>query len=82
MVNIITEEIPMDKELKTNLKFICEFRDKMWENKEKRDKYYPIVYELYDKNIFDNEQMQVIHDTKTRSSEMDSNQEKDDYEIS
>lgn len=25
MVNIITEEIPMDEELKTKLKFICEF---------------------------------------------------------
>lgn len=49
---------------------------------EKRDKYYPIAYELYGKNIFDNDQMQVIHDTKTRSSEMDSNKEKDDYEIS
>ena len=58
------------------------FRDKMWGNKEKRDKYYPIAYELYGKNIFDNDQMQVIHDTKTRSSEMDSNKEKDDYEIS
>lgn len=54
----------------------------MWGNKEKRDKYYPIAYELYSKNIFDNDQMQVIHDTKTRSSEMDSNKEKDDYEIS
>ena len=54
----------------------------MWGNKEKRDKYYPIAYELYGKNIFDNEQMQVIHDTKTRSSKIDSNKEKDDYEIS
>ena len=25
MVNIITEEIPMDEKLKTKLKFICEF---------------------------------------------------------
>lgn len=54
----------------------------MWRNKEKRDKYYPIAYELYSKNIFDNEQMQVIHDTIIKSAEMDSNKGKDDYEIS
>ena len=33
-------------------------------------------------NIFDNEQMKVIYNTKTKSSDMDSNKEKDVYEIS
>ena len=31
------------------------FVDKMWGNKEKCDKYYPVAYELYGKNILDEE---------------------------
>jgi hypothetical protein len=53
----------------------------MWGNKEKRDKYYSVAYELYGKNVFNNDQMQTIHDTKNRSAEMDRDNEKDDYEI-
>ena len=33
-------------------------------DKEKRDKYYPVVYELYGKNILDEEQMRGILGTK------------------
>lgn len=52
-------------------------------DKEKRDKYYPIAYELYDKNIFDDEQMISILATKQRSSEIDrdSYSKDDDMEL-
>lgn len=35
------------------------FVDRMWEDKEKRDKYYPVAYELYGKKILDEEQVSV-----------------------
>ena len=38
---------------------------------EKRDKYYPVAYELYGKNILDEDQMRDILATKKRSTEMD-----------
>lgn len=44
------------------------FRDKMWGDKEKRDKYYPVAYELCSKNILDNDQMQTTNDTIIRSA--------------
>lgn len=47
------------------------FADKMWGNKEKRDKYYPVAYELYGKNILDEEQIRGILGTKQRSAEID-----------
>ena len=47
------------------------FVDKMWENKEKRDKYYGVAYELYGKSILDDKQMRGILGTKERSTEMD-----------
>lgn len=47
------------------------FVDKMWGNKEKRDKYYPVSYELYGKNILDEEQMRGILGTKQINAEMD-----------
>lgn len=56
--------------------------NKMQGNKEKRDKYYPIAYELYGKNIFDNNQMQKLYVTKNKSAEIDETKEKDEYEIS
>lgn len=40
-------------------------------DKEKRDKYYPVAYELYGKNILDEDQMRGILGTKHRSAEMD-----------
>jgi len=46
------------------------FVDKMWGDNEKRDKYYPVAYELYGKNILDEEQMRGILGTKQRSTEM------------
>lgn len=59
------------------------FVDKMWGNKEKRDKYYPVAYELYGKNILDEEQMRGILGTKQRSAEMDreSKSKNDDMEL-
>ncbi len=47
------------------------FVDKMWGNKEKRDKYYGVAYELYSKSIFDDKQMRGILGTKERSAEID-----------
>lgn len=47
------------------------FVDKMWGNKEKRDKYYGVAYELYGKSILDDKQMRGILGTKERSTEMD-----------
>ena len=55
------------------------FVDKMWEDKEKRDKYYPVAYELYGKNILDQEQIRGILGTKQRSAEMD-NESKSRYD--
>lgn len=40
------------------------FVDKMWGDKEKQDKYYPVAYELYGKNILDEEQIRGILGTK------------------
>ena len=57
------------------------FVNKMWGNKEKRDKYYPIVYELYGNNILDKEQMQTILNTKNRSPEIDNKSKNDDFDI-
>lgn len=57
------------------------FVNKMWGNKEKRDKYYPIAYELYENNILDKEQMQTILNTKNRSSEIDNKSKNDDFDI-
>ena len=59
------------------------FVDKMWGNKEKRDKYYPVAYELYGKNILDEEQMRGILGTKQRSAEIDneSKSRNDDIEL-
>ena len=59
------------------------FVDKMWGNKEKRDKYYPVAYELYGKNILDEEQMKDILETKKRSTEIDrgSKSKNDDFEL-
>lgn len=39
----------------------------MWGNKEKRDRYYPLTYELYGKNILDKDQMKTIFDIKNKS---------------
>ena len=36
----------------------------MWGDNEKRDKYYPVAYELYGKNILDEKQMKDILETK------------------
>ena len=47
------------------------FVDKMWGDKEKRDKYYPVAYELYGKNILDEEQIRGILGTKQRSAKID-----------
>ena len=59
------------------------FVDKMWGNKEKRDKYYPVAYELYGKNILDEEQIRGILGTKQRSAEIDRESESrdDDFEL-
>lgn len=55
----------------------------MWGDKEKRDKYYRVAYELYDKNILDEEQMRDILGTKQKSAEMDrdSKSKYDDMEL-
>lgn len=59
------------------------FVDKMWGNKEKRDKYYPVAYELYGKNILDEEQIRGILGTKQKSAEIDkdSKSKDDDMEL-
>lgn len=59
------------------------FVDKMWGNKEKRDKYYGVAYELYGKNILDDKQMKGILGTKERSAEIDneSKSRDDDMEL-
>lgn len=59
------------------------FVDKMWGDKEKRDKYYPVAYELYGKNILDEEQIRGILGTKQRSAEIDneSKSRDDDMEL-
>ena len=59
------------------------FVDKMWGDKEKRDKYYPVAYELYGKKILDEDQMRGILGTKHRSAEMDreSRSRDDDMEL-
>lgn len=59
------------------------FVDKMWGNKEKRDEYYPVAYELYGKNILDEEQIRGILGTKQRSAEIDrdSKSKDDDMEL-
>ena len=59
------------------------FVDKMWGDKEKRDKYYPVAYELYGKNILDEEQLRDILGTKQRSAEIDreSKSRDDDFEL-
>lgn len=59
------------------------FINKMWGDNEKRDKYYPVAYELYGKNILDEEQMKDILETKKRSTEIDrgSKSKNDDFEL-
>lgn len=59
------------------------FVDKIWEDKEKRDKYYPVAYELYGKNILDEEQIRGILETKQRSAKIDneSKSRDDDMEL-
>ena len=59
------------------------FVDKMWGNKEKRDKYYGVAYELYGKSILDDKQMKGILGTKERSAEIDneSKSHDDDKEL-
>ena len=59
------------------------FVDKMLGNKEKRDKYYPVAYELYGKNILDEEQIRGILGTKQKSAEIDrdSKSKDDDMEL-
>ncbi len=59
------------------------FVDKMWGDKEKRDKYYPVAYELYGKNILDEEQIRGILGTKQRSAKIDngSKSKDDDMEL-
>ena len=59
------------------------FVNKMWGDNEKRDKYYPVAYELYKKNILDEEQMKDILETKKRSTEIDrgSKSKNDDFEL-
>ena len=59
------------------------FVDKMWGNKEKRDKYYGVAYELYGKNILDEEQIRGILGTKQRSAKIDneSKSRDDDFEL-
>ena len=46
-------------------------------------KYYPVAYELYGKNILDEEQMRDILGTKQRSAEIDreSKSRDDDFEL-
>ena len=55
----------------------------MWWDKEKRDKYYPVAYELYGKNILYEEKMRGILGTKQSSAEMDrdSKSRDDDMEL-
>lgn len=55
----------------------------MWGDNEIRDKYYPVAYELYKKNILDEEQMKDILETKKRSTEIDrgSKSKYDDFEL-
>jgi hypothetical protein len=69
MIRVIKEEIEKIKNKLNDLYHF--FIDKMWGDKEKRDKYYPVAYELYDKNILDEEQMRGILGTKHKSAEMD-----------
>ena len=59
------------------------FVDKMWGNKEKRDKYYGVAYELYCKSILDDKQMKGILGTKERSAEIDNESKsyEDDMEL-
>ena len=59
------------------------FVDKMWGDKEKRDKYYPVAYELYGKNILDEEQIRGILGTKQRTAKIDneSKSRDDDMEL-
>ena len=57
------------------------FIDKMWVNKQKRDKYYGIAYELYGKNILEEDQMKSILNTKKECEKVDSEKEKDDFEL-
>ena len=55
----------------------------MLANKEKRDKYYGVAYELYGPNILDEEQIRGILGTKQRSAEIDkdSKSKDDDFEL-
>ena len=59
------------------------FVDKMWGNKEKRDKYYGVAYELYGKSILYDKQMRGILGTKQRYAEIDrdSISKDDDFEL-
>ncbi len=57
------------------------FVDKMWGNKEKRDKYYGVAYELFGKNILDEDDMRSILGTKQRSAKMDNNSKSRDDEM-
>ncbi len=67
-----SRNLRLENELKNKLERLYHFFvDKMWGNKEKRDKYYGVAYELYGKRILDDKQMRGILGTKERSTEMD-----------
>lgn len=55
----------------------------MWGDKEKRDKYYSVAYELYGKNILDKEQIRGILGTKQRFAKINnkSKSRDDDFEL-
>lgn len=53
----------------------------MWVDKNQRDTYYPIAYDLFSRNILDKDDMYSIRSIKIKSSKMDKNKERDDYEI-
>ena len=57
------------------------FIDKMWGNKQKRDKYYGVAYELYGKKILEEDQMRSILNTKKECEKVDVEKEKDDFEL-
>lgn len=53
----------------------------MWGDKEKRDKYYLVAYELYGKNILDDDQMRGRLGTKRKSTEIDRDSSNKDDEM-
>lgn len=53
----------------------------MWGDKYNRENYYSIAYDLYSRNILDNNELIIIKDIKIKSTNMDKQKEKDDYEL-